>query len=510
MSTPTRRRDRGTVIVRNVGLNLSSQFWFALLGIVTTPYIVRTLGVDIYGIYVIVSVVLGYFSFLDFGLGPAITKYVAEFHGAGNERGVTRILQTAFAAYVVLGTAGAIVIAGVTTLLVDHVLTLSPADVDVAHVAFYIAALGFLVNLPGNTFSIVPVALQRFDVVVLRTVIFGTASTAGTIAVLALGYGLPAVLIVNLVASVLTTVSFFLKARDLLPRTSFWPHLHRKELRLLMGFGLLKASQKITTQAVFQLDRLIVGAFAPIAAVAYYAVPLSLSQRIVKLVGNVGIAVYPAASALSGQRDDRRIEELYMRAMKLTVLIALPTSSIMFIYAHEIMRYWLSAEFERNSSVVLMVLAVANLFYAFTSVPAVTLDATGRVRAGTLFSLFAAATNVAFLLALVPRIGFQGAAWAVLANSAIQVPLLLYYTHARVVSFSFARLVRFSLGKPLLAAALLWPVMVWSRNLVSDVATLALVCLATPLAYFGLTFVLGTYDQRDRSLVSAVFRRGSS
>jgi O-antigen/teichoic acid export membrane protein len=507
---PTDGSSRGTLVARNVGLNVSSQFWFAALGIVTTPYIVRTLGVDMYGLYVIVSVVLGYFSFLDFGLGPAVTKFVAEYHGAGDERAVDRVLQTAFGAYLGLGALGALVIAGVTTILVDHVLTVKPGDVDVAHLAFYIAALGFLINLPGNTFSIVPVALQRFDVVVLRTIVFGTTAIGVTIAVLALGYGLPAVLLANLAVSVLTTASFFLKARALLPKTSFWPRLHRKELRLLIGFGLLKASQKITTQAVFQLDRLVVGAFGPIAAVAYYAVPLSLSQRIVKLVGNVGVAVYPAASALSGQRDARRIEELYARAMKLTVLIALPTSSIMFIYAHEIMRYWLNAAFETNSSGVLMILAVANLFYAFTTVPAVTLDATGRVRAGTLFSLFAAVTNVIFLLALVPTIGFEGAAWAVLANSVVQVPLLLFYTHARVLSLSFARLVASSLGKPLMAAALLWPMMIWSRSLISDVATLAALCLASALGYLGLTVILGTYDRRDRSLATAVFRRGSS
>jgi O-antigen/teichoic acid export membrane protein len=503
----TQRLDRGAVVARNVGLNFVGQLWLAVLGVVTTPYIVRTLGVDMYGLYVIVSAVLGYFAFLDLGLGAAVTKYVAEYHGVGDGPAVNRVLQAAFGAYLILGGAGALVIAAATTFLVDHVLTVNPADVSVAHVAFYIAALGFLVNLPAQTFSVVPAALQRFDVVVLRTILFGTASVVGTIGVLALGYGLREVLLVNLAITVATAVSFYFKTRTLLPETSFWPRLHRRELRMLTGFGFLKAVQRISTQVVFQLDRLVVGAFAPIAAVAYYAVPLSLSQRILKLAGNVGVAVFPAASALSGRNDTGRVEELYLRAMKLTLLIALPTSSMMFIYSHEIMRYWLNAEFEAKSSLVLMVLAAANLLYALTTVPAVTLDATGRIRVATLFGLFAAATNLVFVFVLVPTIGFQGAAWAILANSAVQVPLLLSYVHARVLSMSLLHLARFSLGRPLLSAALLWPLMVWARGLVFDVGTLALLCVGTALAYFGVTVLVGTYDQRDRAVVRSVLRR---
>jgi O-antigen/teichoic acid export membrane protein len=510
VSPATHNLDRGAIVARNVGLNFVSQLWFAVLSVVTTPYIVRTLGVDTYGLYVIVSTVLGYFSFLDLGLGAAVTKYVAEYHAAGDGRAVNRVLQSALGAYLVLGGAGAIVIAATTTLLVDHVLNVDPTDVGVAHVAFYIAALGFLVNLPAQTFSVVPGALQRFDVVVLRTIVFGTASVVGTVGVLALGYGLREVLLVNLAITVATAVSFYLKTRALLPEASFWPRLHRPELRMLMGFGLLKASQRISTLLVFQLDRLVVGAFAPIAAVAYYVVPLSLTQRILKLAGNVGVAVFPAASALSGQDDTRRIEELYLRAMKLTVLIALPTSSMMFIYSHEIMRYWLSPLFEAKSSLVLMVLSIANLLFAFTTVPAVTLDATGRIRVATLFGFSAAATNLVFVFVLVPTIGFQGAAWAVLANAAIQVPLLLSYVHAKVVSPTLSDLARFSLGRPVFSAALLWPVMIWARSLVSNLGTLALLCLVTALTYFAVTVLVGTYDRRDRALAISLLGRGRS
>jgi O-antigen/teichoic acid export membrane protein len=269
----------------------------------------------------------------------------------------------------------------------------------------------------------------------------------------------------------------------------------------------VKATQRISGRLVFQLDRLVVGAFAPIAAVAYYAVPLSLSQRVMGLVGNVGTAVFPAASSLAGEGDQGRIEELYLRSMKLTALLALPTSSILFIYAHEIMRYWLSRDFEASSSGVLMILAAANLLFAATTVPALTLDAVGRIRVSTAFGLSAAVANVILVFGLVPTIGFRGAAWAVLANAAVHVPLLLYYVHTRIFSVTVRDLLRLSLGRPFLAAVVLWPAMIWARQYATNLAFVALLCVGTVVAYVGLTVLLGSYDARDRALVRSFARR---
>ncbi len=46
--------------------------WFFL-----TPYLVHQLGDSAYGLFVLVGSVAAYGSLLDFGIAPAVTKYVA-------------------------------------------------------------------------------------------------------------------------------------------------------------------------------------------------------------------------------------------------------------------------------------------------------------------------------------------------------------------------------------------------------------------------------------------------
>jgi O-antigen/teichoic acid export membrane protein len=500
-------RTRGSLVIRNVSLNFVSQVWFAALAIVTTPYIVRELGPDLYGLYILVAAILGYFSFLDLGLGAALTKYVAQYDAVHDRAAVTRILRTACAAYVVLGGVGALILAAVTPWLVEHVFSIPPSDQQTARAGFYLAALGFLVNLPSQTFGIVPTALQRFDYVVGRTIFFGSLAILATVAVLAMGYGLREVFIVNLLITLATAVSFYVVARRLLPWVRFSPRVYKSELRTLLTFGVLKASQRLAVQIVIQLDRVVVGAVFPISALAYYAVPLSLSQRILRVGWNVGIAIFPAASALAGASDDRRLKDLYLRSMKLTALLSCSTSAIMFFYAHQIMRYWIGAGFENHSSRILMILAIANLFFGFTTAPGLILEANNRIRISTLFAWISAAANIVLLAALVPIIGLEGAAWAVFANAATQVPLFLYYAHTRVLDVGLGELVRESLAKPLVSVAVLAPLMIWARTRVENLGELAGLCIATIICYFAVTVLIGTYDVRDRTAVRTLLRR---
>ena len=315
-----------------------------------------------------------------------------------------------------------------------------------------------MINLPSQTFGTIPTALQRFDYVIGRTIFFGTLSTVATVAVLAMGYSLTAVFVVNLFITLATALSFYFVARRLLPWMRFRPRIFRFEARTLLTFGALKASQSVAVQLMLYLDRIVVAAVFPIAAVAYYAIPLSLSQRVLRMAWNVGTAVFPAANALVGAGDDRRLNELYLRSMKLTALLACATSAVMFFYSSEIMRFWLGPSFERHSSSILMILAVANLFFAFTTSPGLILEARNRIRVTTIFSWLSAATNAALLAVLVPTIGVEGAAWAVLGNAAVGVPLFLYYAHSRELNVSGRELVRKSLLRPIVGVVVLSPV----------------------------------------------------
>ena len=77
--------------------------WSAVLLFITIPIVVHGIGTAAYGIFTVVSVVLGYVAFLDFGLTAAVVRSVSRHRAAGDSRALERAVGTAFTLLIGLG-----------------------------------------------------------------------------------------------------------------------------------------------------------------------------------------------------------------------------------------------------------------------------------------------------------------------------------------------------------------------------------------------------------------------
>src|ERR1041385_2537695 len=64
-------------------------------GLVITPYIIRKLGVERYGIWLIIFSVLEYFWFFDLGLNTAVCVFCARFLAARDREKISQVICTA-------------------------------------------------------------------------------------------------------------------------------------------------------------------------------------------------------------------------------------------------------------------------------------------------------------------------------------------------------------------------------------------------------------------------------
>ena len=73
----------GRLLAKNTFLSVLTQVLPMFVAVATTPYVIHGLGISRYGILTLSGVMLGYLSLVDFGLGRATVKYVAETLGKG-------------------------------------------------------------------------------------------------------------------------------------------------------------------------------------------------------------------------------------------------------------------------------------------------------------------------------------------------------------------------------------------------------------------------------------------
>lgn len=500
-------RLRARLVVRNVGWNLVAQLWLLALAIVAAPYVIEGLGVEAYGLYTLVFALIGWFAVLDLGLGVATVKYISEERGRGDDEAVQRVVGTSVTLYVAAGALGAAALAVSAPVVARHVLRLDGATADLGTDALQLAALGFLVAMPMAAFTALPVALQRLDLVNRRSILFGSASVVGTVGVLAAGFGLLAAIGLAVVVNGVAAVAFWRLSGSLLPEISLRPSFHRPTARRLIGFGTLKFLAQASTQAVYHLDKLIVGALLGLAAAAFYAIPVLVAQRLVALVANVATAFLPAASDLHGRGDAARFEQLYLRSSKLVALLVFPSAALLALYAEPILHLWLGEEFARNSAWPLRLLAVGYAVNALTTMPALAADSIGRPRVPAAFSVASAALNVVLSLALIPPFGLVGASAAILLTSVVLLPPFLLYVHRRVLHLGVWNLVARSLARPALAAALAGLPAAALVGVAETVPLLAACALASVVTYLAATVLLGVYDRTDRDVIRSSLAR---
>ena len=501
--------------LKNALYGMAEYLWPVLVAIIAFPYIVRTLGADRYGLLSIVGITLGFFGFLDLGIGGAATRQIAASHEQGDSGDINTVVSTVLCFYLVIGLLGAATILLLTNVMVTQWLAIPPAHVPTARLAFIVSAPAFVVSMIGATFSSIPRAIQRNDVATKVSVATTTLTTLATVGVLMAGRGLLAIVIAGLAINILAIPVLLAIARRLIPTLRVSLRFDRGVFRDLMGFGSAFLASQISVLLLYQADKLLLGSFLSVAFVTYYVVPGSLAQRIQGLVAAATGIIFPVSAVLfqSGARESmvRLYREGSRIVFALIVMIAIPLA----VFAEPFLRYWMGAEIASRSWIPMVLLVSTYSLLSATATAWGIANGSGRAWANASFTLAIAALDLGLVVWWVPRFGVAGAdqahgviaaATAYLVSAVIGVPALIAYVERRVVGLSGVEFLRLALPSLLAGTAefaLAFGLRLWAMNLWATLGLMVLTALAFPLTYWGL----GLLQESDRRLISLLVQR---
>ncbi|MGH7323065.1 MAG: flippase [Candidatus Rokuibacteriota bacterium] len=364
-------------VLRDSLLNLSGQALPLLVGVVSLPLILQGLGPDRFGILSLALAALGHFAILDFGVGRALTRSVAERFGRAPTE-IPRLLWTGVMLQAVLGLLGAAAVAALAPLVVERVLNVPPALGAEAQATARLLALA----VPGITLSMPFRGLlegaRRFDLLNAIAVPAGVGTYVLPLAGLLAGVSLPSIIasmvalrflvLVLLVTVSLVTLPALRRSVAFAPAAAY---------RLLTFGGWLTVSN-VAAVVLTGADRFLIAALLPVAMVTYYAAPYDLVTRLWIVSSSVVIAFFPAASALDPHRERERLQALLTDTVRRLVLVLLPIVLVLGFFAPEILAYWLGGDFATEGSTVLRLLAVGVLVNSLAQAPHTIVLASGR------------------------------------------------------------------------------------------------------------------------------------
>lgn len=491
-----------SLLVRNTALNFLGQAIPLLVGILIIPFLIRGVGTERFGILSLAWVLLGYFSLLDLGLGRATTKFVAGYLGRGEMEQLPKFVWTSLGVQAGLGAMGGLLAGACVPLLVDKVLQIPPALVAETRNTFFILAASFPLVVTTTTLRGVLEAGQRFDLVNYVRVPASISVFLFPAMAVFFGFHLPGIVLLLVAARLAATLAYFGLCLKIVPSLRKHLSFDFTMLRPLVSFGGWVMVTNVVSPLLVFMERFLIGARLPVAALGYYAPPHEVVTRLGIIPGSLAATLFPAFSSLKASGASERLGEIYARSIKFLLLVLGPLLLLMAGFAHEILQLWLGVDFAEKSAPVLQILAVGVLVNSLAFIPFSLVQGLGRPDVTAKFHLLELPFFAALAWFLIGKMGIAGAALAWTVRVGVDMILLFGASWwLRLVprhTLWANGLLQSLLGFSVLVAVFLFTVMAEGLQILSRVslAVVLIVCFAVATWYY-------FFDNEDRSFVGS-------
>lgn len=408
----------GQLVARNTALNIVGRVAPLLVALAALPYVVGHLGPDRFGLLALAWMVVGYFALFDLGIGPATTKFVAELLGKGEIEKLPEVVWTALGTQTLFGVAAGVLLALGAPLLVDRLLKI-PADLHPqAHLMFLILAFALPVDFATGSMRGVLAASQRFDLLNALTIPASSLNYLLPVVAIALGFGLPAIVLFLVLARMASLAVLFVLCGRLYPVLRDGLRFDRHLVRPLLGFGGWVTISGVVSPVLEYFDRFLIGAVMSVAAVGFYTPPFMISTKLLIFPSSLATTLFPAFSTSAGRGDTEWIRKLLTRSLKFLILLVGPCTLSLVFFAHPLLTLWLGSRYASEGALALQILAVAIFFNSLAYVPYNLLYGLGRPDLNAKFHLAELPIHIGLAWFLVTRFGLPGAAlaWAIRAG----------------------------------------------------------------------------------------------
>ncbi len=409
-------------IITGVIWNLFGQLWLFILAFFSTPFIIHTLKADLFGIYTLSGVMIGYLAFLDLGLSVASVKYVAQYVAEKDYKKVTNIFWTLVIVYGLVGIMAISIVFIIAPFAAVHLLKIPTVLIPMAIKVIKLSAPGFLIAILLSHLNGVLRAVGRFDILNKITIGLGITQILVTVLLVYGAYSVPDIIILNLIVQIGGILVYWRYVSKLLPCLKTFS-FSLGELKNLFRYGKFAAISGTIAPILQNIEKMFLITLFPVAALTYYVVPFALIDKLSVIRSSVASVLFPTFSYLQGTNSDAN-KELHGRSVRYILFLYSFPVVFLILFGEDFLRVWVGSDFARNSGRILQVLAVAGFVNALGAVSLVALQGLGKPSLPAYFHIIETIIYIPLSYVLISRWGGYGAALGWLVRVTLDTFLL--------------------------------------------------------------------------------------
>lgn len=416
--------------------NISSYGCFfvqTITAIISVALGLKYFGATVYGVWLIISSIVGYFNFANFGISSSARNKIAHTSNVRYQRCIIK------QSLILLGVSSGAILAMllvVGKVFPDWISILGKIPLetkDVAAKATLAMLILLLLRLPAMLFVAVFSALQEIhwekfygavNSIAGLGVLLLTISINGDLFVLALFAGLS-----GLIVSLISGAHLFIAHPKLFPRVKRDIGRSASYYRDLFSIGLRFLNLQFSTLIIMNTDNVIISHYLGAKDVIPYAVCFRLFFMGISAVSMIGIVLCPMYAKAKGDERWDWIDRVYNMSIVclMTLAGALWVGGIAF--SEDIVNIWVGADAYGGLS---LIFALGGWAYmaAYVGSGLSLLNALDPTKVQVLISWLHAVLKISISLVLIKVLGIAGIGWATF----IAIPIVYAFVPSHYVS----------------------------------------------------------------------------
>jgi O-antigen/teichoic acid export membrane protein len=402
-----------TKVVKGSIWTLAGQIAPFAVSFIATPFVIRFLGSEAYGVLLLVGLIPMYFNFADFGMAVATTKFASEAFGEGDRKKEGQIVWTAATIAAISSSIVAIPIFIFSEPIV-RAFNVPEGLLFEANLALRISAVAFVIGILGAVLNSPMLARLRMDVAAMASTLPRVALAIATPIILLLGGGIIGAVVGSFVFALIGFVIVCVAAIRFLPELLV-PSPRRQLVRPLLSFGAGWFVAMVAALLLVNLEKLLLARMVSVEALAFYSVAFTFANLASMFSSAMTQSLFPAFTQLMAPGKRGEFDALFGRAIRLNAIWAAPGVLFLGLIAEPFFTIWAGETFGRESTLPFYILLFGLFFNILAYIPHAAITSAGRTDVFARVYWIELAVYIPLAFGLIHWFGIVGsaAAWSI-------------------------------------------------------------------------------------------------
>jgi virulence factor mvin superfamily len=315
--------------------------------LVYTPLLIRMLGQSEYGLYSLVSSVIGYLTVLDLGFGNAIVVFTAKYR-ANKEYDKEKKLHGMFLViFCIIG-----LMAGLLGLLLYFNVpllfgkTMTDIELHKAKIMMLILSFNLAVTFPFSIYSSIITAYEKFTFQKVMSILNTLLKPVLMIPLLFLGYKSITMTAVITIVNIIVLLSNYFYCKKKLGVNIKFMGFDKKLFKTIFSYSFFIFLGVIVDKVNWSLDQFVLGAVSGTIAVSLYSVASQINTLFVNLSCAMSGVLLPKMSKMIAKNvSNEEITNEFIKVGRIQYLIIFLMASGFTLFGKEFIMAWAGKDF---------------------------------------------------------------------------------------------------------------------------------------------------------------------